>query len=51
MNDSAAADTAVINADPYGAGWLIKMRVGQGAEFDHLLTQAQYEKQIACEGH
>ena len=31
-----------INEDPYGAGWLVRVRVGDEAERDVLLAQAAY---------
>jgi glycine cleavage system H protein len=51
VNTAAAGDTGIINTDPYDLGWLIKLRVVPGAEFDHLLTKAQYDAQLAAEGH
>lgn len=51
VNDSAASDTAVINADPFGEGWLVKIKLAAGAGTDHLLTKARYDEQIASEGH
>ena len=50
-NTAAVTDTAVINADPYGAGWLVKIKLAPGATLDHLLTKAQYDAQLAAEGH
>jgi glycine cleavage system H protein len=46
-NAAVQADPALINADPYGAGWMLKVRLGPGATLGHLLTQAAYEKQLA----
>jgi glycine cleavage system H lipoate-binding protein len=40
-----------IASDPYGAGWLIKIRVPAGTKLDHLMSLDQYEKQIAEEQH
>ena len=37
--------------DPYGTGWLIKLRVLPGTTLDHLLTLEQYNQQIAEEQH
>jgi glycine cleavage system H protein len=39
VNDAAVADPAVINADPYGAGWLFKVAVGSEGT---LLSAADY---------
>lgn len=40
---------ALVNDDPYGAGWMFQVQLAPGATLDHLLTHEQYEKQIA--GH
>lgn len=40
-------DAMKIAADPFGAGWLIKLRVAAGTTLDHLLTLDQYQQQIA----
>ena len=51
INSAVKADAMRIASDPYSAGWLIKLRVPPGTKLDHLLTLAQYEKQIAEEQH
>jgi glycine cleavage system H protein len=44
VNDAAVADPAVVNVDPFGAGWLIKVSVeSTGA----LLTPEEYAKVTA----
>lgn len=40
---------AFVNDDPFGAGWMFKVKLAPGATLDHLMTAEQYEKQIA--GH
>ncbi len=40
VNDAAVADPAVVNSDPYGAGWLFKVEVTSTGE---LLDSAAYE--------
>lgn len=47
VNDSASKDTSIINADPFGNGWLLKIELAPGATVDHLLTPQQYGVQIA----
>src|SRR5260370_9757949 len=51
VNKAVADDPALVAADPYGKGWLIKIKIAPGATLDHLLTAAQYEQQIAAQGH
>ena len=49
VNEAVKADAAKVTSDPFGAGWLIKIRVAPGATLGHLLTLDQYERQIAEE--
>jgi glycine cleavage system H protein len=51
VNKAVVDDPALVAADPYGKGWLIKIKMNAGASLDHLLTAEQYEKQIASQGH
>lgn len=39
----------LINADPYGAGWMVRIAPGNPAEFDELLDGAGYEGVVAEE--
>jgi len=49
-NEAVEKDPSLINQDPYGKGWMIKIKLAAGAGTGHLLDLQQYEKQIA-EGH
>jgi glycine cleavage system H protein len=49
VNDAAVRDTNIVTADPFGAGWLVKIKVAPGTSLDHLLSKAQYDAKIA--GH
>jgi glycine cleavage system H protein len=46
INPALEGDPALINRDPYGAGWMIKLRVKNAAELDQLLGSAAYQKHI-----
>jgi glycine cleavage system H protein len=46
VNDSLADDPAQVNSDPYGSGWMLKIRVTEESELDALLGAAEYEKII-----
>jgi len=46
INDAIAGDPAVVNRDPYGAGWMIKLRVKDPAELKTLLGSAEYKKHV-----
>ena len=45
-NTALDADPAAVNSDPYGAGWMIRVRADDPAEVDKLLDAAAYEKLI-----
>jgi len=45
-NGALDANPAAVNSDPYGEGWMIKLRVGNQADVDGLLDAAQYEQLI-----
>lgn len=46
VNAALQNDPALVNRDPYGAGWMIKLRVKTSAELDQLLSAEAYKKQI-----
>jgi glycine cleavage system H protein len=50
-NDAAEKEPALVSTDPYGKGWMIKIKMSSKADYDKLLTAEQYEKQIASAGH
>ena len=35
-----------VNGDPYGEGWMVKIKVSDASEFDTLLSAGQYEEII-----
>jgi glycine cleavage system H protein len=50
--NAALGDTPeTINKDPYGAGWMFKIRPSSPAEVDTLLDAAAYTAQVAAEKH
>lgn len=46
FNDAVDADPSQVNKDPYGEGWIIKVKVSSKAEYDALLTAEQYRALI-----
>ncbi len=42
VNEALADDPQAINEDPYGAGWLVRIRLGDPAERDSLLNAQAY---------
>ena len=49
-NDGLADSPESVNDDPYGDGWLIKVRLSDPAELDKLLSADEYEAFIEAEG-
>ncbi|HMB35551.1 MAG TPA: glycine cleavage system protein GcvH [Methylomirabilota bacterium] len=41
----------VVNADPYGQGWMIVVKLADAKEWDSLMSAADYEKLVAAAGH
>jgi glycine cleavage system H protein len=42
VNDAVAASPELLNSDPFGQGWLVKVKLAQPAELDALLDAAAY---------
>jgi glycine cleavage system H protein len=47
VNETVAANPGLINEDPYGEGWLVKVRLSDPAERDALLDSAAYIATLA----
>jgi glycine cleavage system H protein len=47
INQPVADDPGLANRDPYGKGWFFKLKLGNLAELDRLLTPDAYAKSIA----
>jgi len=47
INDRLDKEPALVNTDPYGAGWMIRMRMSNSAELDMLLDAGAYTKLIS----
>jgi len=43
VNSGLESDAAVINKDPYGEGWLIKVKVKDKKEIEQLLSAEKYK--------
>jgi glycine cleavage system H protein len=42
VNESLSDDPAQVNSDPYGAGWMLRIRVTEESELDALLGAEEY---------
>jgi len=49
LNEEAVKAPELVNQDPYGRGWLVKLALSDASEVDKLLTAEQYEELIAQE--
>jgi glycine cleavage system H protein len=47
VNESVVAQPELVNEDPYGAGWLVRIRVGDPGEAESLLDAAAYRAVVA----
>ncbi len=46
-NDALAENPALLNTDPYGSGWIFKIRLSDPSELDALKDAAAYREHIA----
>ena len=46
INDRLDKEPALVNTDPYGAGWMIKVKPGNPSELDALIGSDAYKKHI-----
>ncbi len=47
MNEAIDDDPSLINNDPFGAGWIIKVRVSNPSDVEGLMDATAYEAAIA----
>lgn len=50
VNAELANAPELINSDPYGAGWMFRLRPAAAGALDALLTAADYEASVQAEG-
>ena len=48
-NAALVATPEVVNSDPYGAGWMLRIRLSDPGQLEHLLDAAAYEA-LTAEG-
>ena len=51
VNADVTKKPEIVNADPYGQGWMIVIKLADPKEWDGLLSAGDYEKLIASTGH
>ena len=47
-NDALVASPELVNSDPYGAGWMVRLRLSVPDEVDELLDAVAYDALIAA---
>jgi glycine cleavage system H protein len=48
FNTSLEEDAELVNKDPYGEGWLIRISIDNPSDLDELLTPEQYKELISA---
>ena len=46
-NNRLESDASIINQDPYGDGWIIKIKISDSGELNNLLSAAEYKSEIS----
>jgi len=47
FNSALDASPDAVNSDPYGAGWIVRVRLADGADLSGLLVAAEYTASLA----
>ena len=50
VNGALEADPGLVNRDPYGEGWLYRLRIEAGEQIETLKEAAQYRELISASG-
>lgn len=51
INSVVVDQPELINQDPHGKGWLVKVKLGNNSDLDSLLSSGEYEELISQEKH
>ena len=47
MNEGLESNPESVNSDPYGAGWMIKVKMSDPSQADSLMSAEDYEQSIS----
>ena len=47
VNERVVAEPETVNADPYGEGWLVRIRLAEPSETERLLDSSAYSRLLA----
>src|SRR5690554_7194389 len=48
FNENLETNPELVNTDPYGEGWMIKVKISDASEIDSLLSAEDYKKIIGA---
>jgi len=48
LNKAIESQPELVNTDPYGKGWMIKIKLSNSADVDGLLSSADYQKLVGA---
>ena len=48
FNESLEDEPEKVNTDPYGDGWIIKVKISDSSEIDGLLGDAEYKELVGA---
>ncbi len=52
VNEALKEKPELVNTDPYGDGWMVRVKMSDPSEFDELLMSAEeYEEYVETESH
>lgn len=46
FNDELNGNPELVNSDPYGAGWMVKVRISNSSEIENLLDSSSYQELV-----
>ncbi len=48
VNDALDANPALVNSDPYGDGWMVKIRLSEPSELEKLMSAEDYKSHVGA---
>lgn len=51
VNESLPDNLDLLSEDPFGKGWMVKLKLDEGASLDHLMDYPAYQQHCAAEEH
>ncbi len=49
VNEALADNPALVNTDPFGDGWMVRVKVSDATEVDELMTAEEYDEYVEKE--